>query len=196
MNQQWTHRISSPAGRAAVTLTALLALGTGASRAANIYWDSDTNGANNNISTGAGLGAAGNWNNLASGTPLVNWWPGSGTTDQTWVNGTDTAIFWGTAGTVKLTDTITVGGLRFDTTGYTISATGYALTFGAGSDTIALNNIAAATVTGAVGGTGAVTITNMGTTAGTLTLNGTSTAGWSGATTISNVATLALSGSN
>ena len=92
MNQQWTHRISSPAGRAAVTLTALLALGTGASRAANIYWDSDTNGANNNISTGAGLGAAGNWNNLASGTPLVNWWPGSGTTDQTWVNGTDTAI--------------------------------------------------------------------------------------------------------
>ncbi|MFA6289193.1 MAG: autotransporter-associated beta strand repeat-containing protein [Opitutaceae bacterium] len=171
-------------------------------RAATLYWDGDANGANNSATAGTGLGTAGSWNNSLSGTPLVNWWPGSGTTDQSWVNASNnTAAFWGTVGTVSLTDNITAGGLLFNTTGYTISTGANTLTLATGS-TITLNNIAAATITGAVAGSGTVTITRAttgattGSAIGTLNLNGTSTGGWSGATTISNGATVALAGSN
>ncbi|MFZ4780312.1 MAG: hypothetical protein ACOYM3_33580, partial [Terrimicrobiaceae bacterium] len=75
--------------------------------ASNLFWDSDANGANNNISTGAGLGGTGNWNSTQSVSPLLNWWPGTGTTDQAWVSNysgilgsNNTAVFDGTAGTV------------------------------------------------------------------------------------------------
>ena len=171
-------------------------------RAASLYWDADAGGSGNSASAGTGLGSAGSWNNSLSGTPLLNWWPGSGTADQSWVNANnDTAVFWGTAGTVSFTDNITAGGLLFNTTGYTLNTGANTLTLATGS-TITLNNIAAATITGAVTGTGAVTITRVttgatsGSAIGTLNLNGTSTGGWSGATTISYGATLALSGSN
>src|SRR6187402_352696 len=75
----------------------LAAASTSPIRAANAYWDADANGANNGLS-GVGLGGTGTWN-----TALLNWWPGSGTTDQAWVNAnTDTAAFSGTPGTVTL----------------------------------------------------------------------------------------------
>ncbi|WP_415663385.1 beta strand repeat-containing protein [Rariglobus hedericola] len=165
-------------------------------QAASFYWDSDATGSGNDAIAGTGLGSTGNWNNSLSGTPLVNWWSGSGTTDQTWVNaGNNTAVFSGTAGTVSLTDNITAGGLLFNTTGYTINTGANTLTFATGS-TITLNNIAAAAITGNVSGSGAVTLTRSTGTAGILTLNGTSTGGWSGATTLSNGAGLTLSGSN
>ncbi len=171
-------------------------------QAASLYWDSDGTGTGNDAITGTGLGGAGNWNNSLSGTPLSNWWPGAGTTDQSWVNaGNDTAVFSGTAGTVSLTASNTAGGLLFNTTGYTLNTGANTLTFATGS-TITLNNVAAATLTGAVTGAGAVTITRSttgatsGSAIGTLNLNGTSTGGWSGATTISNGATVALSGNN
>ncbi|MEZ0215859.1 MAG: autotransporter-associated beta strand repeat-containing protein [Rariglobus sp.] len=165
-------------------------------QAANIYWDADTVGAGDAI-TGTGLGGGGSWNNSTSVTPLLNWWPGSGTTDQSWVSANfDTAVFSGSAGTVALTDAITVGGLRFNTQGYVISTGANTLSFGAGTDTITLNNISSATITGAVGGTGSVVLTRTGTLTASLALNGTSTTGWSGSTTINSGATLALSGSN
>ena len=174
-------------------------------QAANVYWDGDVTGTGNSATVGTGLGGAGSWNNSLSSTPLVNWWPGSGTTDQTWVNANnDTAIFWGTAGTVTLTDNTTAGGLLFNTTGYTLdgATNTKTLTLATGSAILLGSNIAAATITGAVTGSGAVTITRdttgatSGSAVGALNLNGTSTGGWFGATTISNGATVALSGSN
>ncbi len=168
-----------------------------ASQAATAYWDSDANGANNDLTAATGLGGTGNWNNA-----LLNWWPGTGVTDQAWTSG-NTAVFWGT-GTpiVSLTDNITVGGLQFNTTGYSIGTGANNLTFNTGTDNIVLNNVAAATITGTVSGTGSVSLfrtrsnTSGGNTAGVLTFNGTSTGGWSGATTIGHGTTLALSGSS
>ncbi|HSH93110.1 MAG TPA: hypothetical protein VK968_03115, partial [Roseimicrobium sp.] len=183
----------------ALTLVALAHLPV--AQAASLYWDSDANGANNVIA-GTGLGSTGSWNNSLSVTPLLNWWPGSGTTDQSWVNANnDTAVFTGTAGTVTLTDSITVGGLQFNTTGYTISTGVNTLGFGATNNTITLNNVAAATITGTVGGTGNValvrTSSSTGTfTAGTLNLNGASAGGWSGTTSVGHGTTLALSATN
>lgn len=164
--------------------------------AASLYWDSDAAGTGNSITAGTGLGGSGNWDTL-----LGNWWSGSGTIDTTWTNGTNTAVFWGpTAGTVSLTAPITVGGLQFRTTGYMLDASVNALTFGSDS-AIDLGGVAAATITGAVGGTGSVSLSRSSDsagvfTAGTLNLNGTSTAGWSGATTIGNGTTLSLSANN
>ncbi|MFA6288911.1 MAG: autotransporter-associated beta strand repeat-containing protein [Opitutaceae bacterium] len=160
--------------------------------AASLYWDSDATGTGNVVIEGTGLGGTGSWD-----TSLSNWWSGSGTSDTTWTNGADTAVFWGTAGTVTLAAPVTVGGLQFNTTGYTLNTDSTnLLTFGAGTDTITLNNIAAATITGPVTGAGDVTITRSNGTSGTLTLNGTSATGWTGTTAISNGVTVALSGEN
>lgn len=165
-------------------------------QAASLYWDSDAAGTGNSVTAGTGLGGTGNWD-----TSLVNWWSGAGTTDTTWTNGTNTAVFWGpTAGTVSLTAPITAGGLQFRTTGYTIDASANALTFGSAS-TIDYVGVALATITGTVGGTGSVSLSRTSDstgvfTAGTLNLNGTSTTGWSGATTVGTGMTLALSVNN
>src|SRR5688500_7594526 len=52
-----------------------------AALAANRYWDGgDASAANNNATTGAGLGGPGTWNNLAT----ANWWDGASATDRTW----------------------------------------------------------------------------------------------------------------
>jgi autotransporter-associated beta strand protein len=163
--------------------------------AASLYWDSDAAGTGNSVTTGTGLGGTGNWD-----TSLVNWWSGAGTTDTTWPNGTNTAVFWGTAGTVSLTAPVTVGGLQFKTTGYTLDASANALTIGSAS-TIDLLGVGAATITGTVGGMGSVSLSRSSDsagvfTAGVLNLNGTSTSGWSGATAVGNGTTLALSDSN
>ncbi len=88
-------------------------------QAADFYWDQDTF-AGNNVLTGGGLGGAGTWN-----TSALQWWNGSGISGSTlsiWDNlAFNNAIFRGTAGTVTLGAPIAVGGLRFDTTGFTIN---------------------------------------------------------------------------
>lgn len=120
--------------------------------------------------------ATANWGTAASG-PY---------TTATWNNANnDTAVFVGTAGRVTLGESITVGGLLFNITGYTVSNSTYTLTFGATDNTITLNNVAAATISRAVGGTGNVTLTAANpATAGTVTFNATSAGGWSGTTTV------------
>ena len=110
-------------------------LAAGLARAGTLYWDGANTNDANNISSGTGLGGAGNWDTSAS-----TWWPGSGA-NAAWVNGNnDPAVFWGpTAGTVTLTAPITVGGVAFNTTDYLLDASANALTFGAAANTIALN---------------------------------------------------------
>ncbi|MES2658956.1 MAG: autotransporter-associated beta strand repeat-containing protein [Verrucomicrobiota bacterium] len=181
-----------------VVVVAVGGLISGSLQATTVYWDSDVTGTGNNVANGLGLGGTGNWN-----AALLNWWPGSGTTDQAWVNANnDTAAFWGaTAGTVTLTAPITVGGLQFNTNAYSLVSTATnILTFGAADNTITLDNLATATITGTVAGTGNVTlaggVANGSVTAGTLNLNGTSTTGWSGTTTLNNGVTVSLFGNN
>jgi len=174
--------------KSAASVTSLLMAGlffvAPAAQATTQYWSNN----------GTTLGGNGTWDTANGRWSESNAAPFSGV----WANGSnDTARFASTVGTVTLGENITVGGLRFDTTGYTIANSPFTLAFGATDNPITLNGIAAATITGAVGGTGNVTLTALSpTTAGTLTLNGTSTGGWSGTTTNNNGMTLALSGLN
>ncbi len=156
-------------------------------RAAILYWDGLT-------PAGAPGGGAGNWD-----TTLTNWdnTP-SADSSTAWVNANlDTAVFGGALGAVALGSNIDVGGLQFNTTGYGITTTGFTLNFADANNIILFNNIAAASITGPVGGAGNVILTASNpATAGILTLNGTSAGGWTGTTTINLGMTMALAGSN
>jgi autotransporter-associated beta strand protein len=151
--------------------------------AADLYWSGN----------GSTLGGAGTWN-----TTDTRWGAAEGGPfGSTWNNGNnDTAIFGGSsAGTVTLGVGITVGGLRFNTTSYVLS--GDTLTFGAADNAIVLNNIAVATRTGAVAGSGIVTLTaGNPATAGTLNLTGATAGGWSGTTTLNPGTTITLDGAS
>ena len=167
---------------------------------ATLYWDGGT-------PAGAPTGGAGTWD-TAGNWDLTN----SADSSSNWVDG-NIAYFGGTAGTVSLGTNISVGGLRFDTTGYTINTGANTLSFGAGDNNILLNGNTAvdgtpvtATITGAVGGTGNA-IFSFGAiqsfpsfqnlrAQGVITLNGTSTTGWSGTTTVKQGMTLSLAGIN
>ena len=161
--------------------------------AATLYWDGATPAGLPGGGTGTWDTSTGNWDN----TPSAD-------SSTVWVNANlDSAVFGGTAGTVTLGTDITVGGLRFDTTAYTITGAtnSKTLTFGAATNNIIFNNaVTAATITGAVTGAANKDVVLSNATGqnniGTLTLNGTSTGGWSGATTINAGMTLALAGSN
>jgi autotransporter-associated beta strand protein len=107
---------------------------------------------------GTVTGGNGTWN-----TSNGNWTSDGGANNIAWVNGSDTAIFGGTAGTVTLGEGVTVGGLTFNTAGYTVTAN--TLTFGAAG---IISNAVAATISSAIAGTGPITKDG----AGTLTLSG------------------------
>ncbi|MCY2975946.1 MAG: autotransporter-associated beta strand repeat-containing protein [Planctomycetota bacterium] len=161
--------------------------------AADLYWDPVLTVAGNNTVSGVGLGGAGTWD-----TTLLNWY--NGTNNIAWTNANnDTAFFAGTAGAVTLATPITVGGLTFRTTAYSIDAGASGLTFGAPNNAITLENVAAATINGTILGTGNVSLgggRRRGLTASILTLGGTSAGGWTGATTIGVAQTLSLTGLN
>ena len=168
-----------------LTVSALLSIFS-QSFAATYYWDGAT-------PAGAPGGGAGTWD-----TSSTNWDTSLSGGDIAWSNTFfDTAVFGGTAGTVNLGNNISVGGLQFNTTGYTISTGANTLSFSDTNNSILFNNIATATITGAVGGTGNLSLTaSTPATAGTLTLNGTSAGGWTGTTMIHSGVTLSLSGLN
>jgi len=188
-------------------MVAAALLGVGVStapkaKAANYFWDVN--------SSGAGLGGTGNWNTTSafwtdSGSNLYA--PGYDAAAAKTFSSADTAFFYGTAGTATLTGNITVGGLNFGAPSYTITTGTNTLTFGAADNTIRLNTLAqanatttvGATITGTVAGTGNITLDGglaAGLVGNTLTFNGTSTGGWSGATTINFGQTMALSASS
>jgi len=158
-------------------------------QASTLYWDGGTADAGD-PGNGLSAGGAGTWD-----TALKNWDAGA-VPHVAWINGSlDTAYFGGTAGTVTLGEAISVGGLLFTTTGYTINNSTYTLTFGATDNTILLNNVGAATITGQLGGSGNVALTAANpVTAGTVTFNGISTGGWSGTTTVNPGIRLEMTG--
>ncbi len=187
-------------GLVAVSALAIAALAPSATRAATLYWDGGI--INGGDPTANANGGAGNWNNA-----LTNWDTlAAGGADTAWTAG-DIAVFSGTGATVTLTDNITVGGLTFNkvnggTTYYTLNANGNTLSFASGDNAIRLNigngGPPNATITGQVAGTGAnVIVAPQSTVAsggssnfGTVFFNGTSTGGWTGATTINAAGTL------
>jgi autotransporter-associated beta strand protein len=122
------------------------------------FWDG---GAVNipGIGDGASGGGAGTWN-----TTLLNWDSGAGPY-VAWANAAnDTAIFGGTAGTVTIGSPVVVGGLQFETAGYTL--TGDTLTFGSAG--IIATETGTATVASQIAGGPAAAITKQG--MGTLSL--------------------------
>ena len=171
-----------------VLALASLIFAAGPAQAATLYWSAN----------GTTLGGAGTWDTSS------HWGTTTASFPSAWTNANnDTARFGSTAGTVTLGTGVTVGGLWFDTTAYTLS--GSTLTFGAANNTVTLYGIAAATITGTVAGSGnnlTLATADIPTLVGssalncTLTLNGTSTGGWSGTTTVNSGATLSLAGAN
>lgn len=113
-------RVCRRSRRAILAVGVLAASGVGHwARGAIIYWDGgDSSAANNNATTGAGLGGPGGWDNLAT----ASWWDGVSASDQAWNNANnDSAIFWGpTAANISLNSAVTVSALNFRTSGYGI----------------------------------------------------------------------------
>jgi autotransporter-associated beta strand protein len=178
--------------------SSLLAISS--ANAASVTWDITPG----TVGTGDGAITGGNgiWN-----TANGNWTTDAGVNNVAWVNtNNDIAVFAGTAGTVTLGEDITIGGLQFNTTAYTLAGNNLlTLNFASGDNTILFNNIAAAgtTISGAaglkIGGAGNVILTAANpTVVGTLTLGysaaGDHSTGWSGTTTVNPGMTLLLNG--
>jgi autotransporter-associated beta strand protein len=125
-------------------------------KAANLYWDADQVASGNTVSTGAGLGGSGTWD-----TTALEWF--DGTTNVAWSNGAlDEAYFTGAAGTATLGGPITVGGLVFSGTDFTIAGQTLTLAAGSGSPSISVTNGNVATITSEVAGGGGLTKTGNG----------------------------------
>jgi fibronectin-binding autotransporter adhesin len=155
-------------------------------QAAILYWDGTDTTANADGGNGSWDISSNNWDNA----PIAG-------ANVIWNNATpDFAVFPGVQDTVTLGVPIVVGGLRFDSSGYTIDASTHSLTFGAANNSILLAGNSNATITGTVGGSGNVAIGPLPSLGRTLTLNGTSTGGWTGSTTVHLGSTLALAGSS
>ena len=176
-------------------------LATPCAHADYLFWDGGTVNIGTN-GNGVSGGTAGDWDNTL-GENTLNWDQGVGLAHVAWTNANlDTAVFGGTAGTVTLTDPISVGGLTFfSNSGYTIAAGTEGLTFGAATNQVRMLNVSgttsAATISGTVTGTGNLVFTSVAPdVASTLTFNGTSAGGWSGTTTINPGMTLSLAASN
>jgi autotransporter-associated beta strand protein len=136
------------------------------SAAALGYWDGDGNSANNNVTTGAGMGGNGSWNAASSA-----WYNGS--TNSTFNSGSN-VVFAGTAGTVTLASPQSVTSLQFKTSGYTVA--GSTLTLNA--PTIAVDSGVTATISSTIAGSSGLIKNGPG------TLNLASAATYSGNTTI------------
>ncbi|MCP2002244.1 UNVERIFIED_ORG: outer membrane autotransporter protein [Buttiauxella agrestis ATCC 33320] len=129
--------------------------------------------------TGQGSGGSGTWDVIDS-----EWF--NGTVMLPWNNlAGDSALFGGTAGTITVTNPITVQDLLFNVNGYIIN--GGTLSTASGTMGINVGSGNTATVNSIIAGTGRVDING----GGILVLGGTNT--YSGGTTITNNSTLRVS---
>ncbi len=139
----------------AVAVAGALSAGVGSAMAADRFWDPFFSGSANG-------GGTGTWDHLVT----ANWWDGAA--DVVWNNANlDTAIFGGaSAGTVTLGSPIVVGGLTFNTTGYTLAGSN-TLTLtppsGLNSPLITVNGLGTrATIDSLIAGTSGFTKTGNG----------------------------------
>ena len=134
-----------------------------------LYWDPDSNPANNETDTGAGLGGDGGW--AASGNVWYN--PVTGQ-DVAWVNGAK-AVLEGPGGTVTLSGEISIGKITFSGGDYTLQS-GTILSAASQGLTIEVARGGSATIASTIAGDGGLTKTGLG----TLTLGGSSTNSFTG----------------
>jgi autotransporter-associated beta strand protein len=119
-----------------------------------VLWDNDGVAAGSRMATGVGTGGMGAWT-----ATNRKWYNGSA--EVTWVGGTN-AVFWGTAGTVTLTGTQSVGNLTFKSNNYVLTGGGLSLA----GPAVTVDSGIAATVNSPV--SGGVGLTKLGT--GTLNI--------------------------
>jgi autotransporter-associated beta strand protein len=129
------------------------------------YWDGDGNAANNNVTSGAGLGGSGTWD---AGSKWFN-----GTSNSAFVAGSN-VVFAGTGGAVTLASPQAVTSLQFSANGYTVA--GSTLTLSA--PTIAVDSGVTTTISSTIAGSSGLIKNGPG------TLNLASAATYSGNTTI------------
>lgn len=146
---------------------------------ADLYWDADADPTGNST-LGVNLGGVGTWDDLMT----ANWWDGVSAGVHPWNNSNmDTAVFRGSAGVVTLGAPITAGGLRFSTTGYSLTGGTLALT-GSGSITADLGTVT--TIASLLNGTNGLTLAGTGSSGrGVLRLTN-SLNSYTGTTTISS----------
>ncbi|WP_395736178.1 beta strand repeat-containing protein [Prosthecobacter sp.] len=149
--------------------------------AATFYWDSDGSVSGNNAVLGTNLGGTGTWDAAS-----LLWYNALNNTDGSWPNVTsDTAVFYGTAGTVTLASGgANTGSLQFLTTGY--SLTGAQLTLGGSGSNLFVGSAVTTTINAAVAGSNGLGLYGPG------TLNLSALNQYTGSTTLSNGATLNL----
>jgi autotransporter-associated beta strand protein len=108
---------------AALTIAALLGINSASAQTyTNLYWDPD--GATSSITGGSGTWSTNttNWNlNSAGGAGNIS--PTNGANGQVNASGNYIFTFGGTNGTVGVSQSLTVGGLSFLTSGYTVAQT-------------------------------------------------------------------------
>lgn len=176
---------------ATLTLAAILGVAMSAS-ATSLYWDGNSTSANAD-------GGAGTWDTTTSNWDTAPF----GGSDTSWINGSNTAVFGGATATAAVgSGGVTAGGLTFNANNYVINAGTNGLNFSPGTNFIhsyiGNNGNTAATITGAVAGAGSNIVLSSGADQRIfqLNLNGLSTNGWTGTTTINAGATMALSQTN
>jgi fibronectin-binding autotransporter adhesin len=158
---------SSLSGLSPVLMATLFASIPLAANAGDLYWDATPGAAD-----GASAGGTGTWD-----TATANWDNGA---YNIWNNtNNDTAIFGGTSGAVTLGTNITVGGLTFNTNGYSIATGGgTVMTLGTNTDI----NVSTGTSTIFAEIEGSNNLTKSGT--GTLLLNTAISSNFTGNTVI------------
>lgn len=143
---------------------------TSDANAVDAYWDGiNANTDNDSIQGGAGTWDAGtaNWTDQTDSAPGVIWVAGN------------TAVFAGTAGTVTVSGVQEIGGLTFDTSGYTIA--GGTLDINGTNATFDVGAGNSVTISSVIQDSGAGTVQKTG--LGTIALSGTNT--YTGLTTVS-----------
>src|SRR5262249_8288946 len=150
---------------------------------ADFYYDADAVATGNSSATGAGLGGTGTWD-----LSLTNWWSAGAANDIGWNNGGfNTAIFWGSAGTVTLGEPVTARSLTFNPGGSTIA--GSTPTLGASTNVITMNNATTAVISSTLAGSHGFALNGGvfgGQTASTLVYQGASGAALTGNVDVNN----------
>jgi autotransporter-associated beta strand protein len=183
--------------RGVVGLAPLNQIALGSNAASRTYWASGTPGEllagpsdgytfwDVTPGNSAVDGGTGTWN--GSNT---HWTSSTGSPNGVWAGGSSVATFQGTAGVVTVSGTQNIGGLTFNTDGYTLSG-GTALALQGGSNTITTSTGTATISTRITGATTGMTFAGPGTTVLTHVDNS-----YAGNTTISSGTVLLNRGTN
>ena len=164
-------RVAANAAFSAAAIAAATFVGVRSASAATKTWDLDSAGHNNGVINNGG----GTWSNKAADP---NWTTNGGTTNTSFANSGDDAIFGGNpgvgaAGTVTLSGDQTVNSITFDVAAsgsFTIAGSNQ-LVFSVPSTSITQNSAAATTISAPIEGID-TTLTLGGTSAGAVTLSG------------------------